>query len=279
MADDAAPPGPGAETITAPPVDTSGGAPEWLGALPDDLKADATLTRYADVEALARGHVEAHRVAKSKLAIPGEFANDEDWAKVYDALGRPKEPGGYELPLPALADDADDAAKAAREATAKAYQDLFHQVGLNPRQASALVAADLARIDAAQSAFYAKGEQEVAALKAELGADYAAQVEAAKDVFKKLGFEPGFADELDTKVGSAALLRGFIKLAKVAGEHVRVHGGGGDFNASQDPQAELKAKFRDESWRAKFNAGDVATVAEHDRLHKAAQAAATRPSG
>jgi hypothetical protein len=42
-------------------------SPEWVGTLPDDLKADPTLVKYQNVEALARGHLETKKLASSKL--------------------------------------------------------------------------------------------------------------------------------------------------------------------------------------------------------------------
>lgn len=259
---------------------TNGGAPAWLGELPDDLKADATLTRYADVPALARAHIEAHKVAKGKLAVPGEGASDEDWGKVWTGLGLPDKADGYgDFGLAALPDDADDAAKEARAAMVGRYQESLHKIGVPPALANKIVAADIDRIQTAERAHYAKGEAEIEALKAELKEQYEPKKEAAKKMFLSL-FGPDaaeMADELDSKVGSATLMRGIMKLVEVAGEHVRVDGAGGEaIGGDGDPAAQLSAKFKDRGWREKFNAGDVTAVAEEKRLREAAIQAASR---
>jgi hypothetical protein len=66
--------------------------PEWMGSLPDELKGDATLSRYADIPALAKAHIEAHKVAKSKVIVPGPDADEAALASFYDAIGRPESP-------------------------------------------------------------------------------------------------------------------------------------------------------------------------------------------
>jgi hypothetical protein len=262
-----------------------GAPPEWLGGLPDDLKGDATLGRYADVEALARGHLETKRLATSKLAVPAADAPPEAWDAFYTAAGRPESADGYgDFGLDALPDDATDAAKAARGEMVKRYQAALHPLGLNARQAAALVTADIARIEAAQSDYYAAGEAEVNALKKELGADYEPQRLAAKKVFTDLfGEEAGeLADELDQKVGSARLVKGMMKLAAKVGESGRIEGDGGEFKGDPaNADAALRAKFADKGWREKYNAGDQATLAEHDKLRDAArrQAIATAATG
>src|SRR6185369_12579211 len=99
---DAVTTGAGAGEVTGGEVtgaEVTGGesqSPEWMAGLPDDLKGDATLTRYKSLDDLARGHLETKKLASSKLIIPGDGATDEDWGKFYDALGRPESPDKYE---------------------------------------------------------------------------------------------------------------------------------------------------------------------------------------
>jgi hypothetical protein len=266
--------GGGTTTATETTTTTTGTAPEWLGTLPDELKGDATLTRYKSVEDLARGHLETKRLAMSKLAIPGEGASDEDWGKVWSALGRPEKADGYGEfgldPLPATATKAEQDARAAMVA---GYQEQLHKLGVPGKLAGEIVKADIARIQGAQEAYYAKGAEEIAALKAELGGDYDTKVAAAKAVFAKLGLPVEFADELDAKVGSAALLKGFIKLAEATGEHGRVEGDGGQTGfgaAGGTPQERINGLFADKGWRAKYDSGDAGAVKQFEDLRKEA---------
>jgi hypothetical protein len=63
-------------------------------------EGDATLSRYADVPALAKAHIEAHKVAKSKVIVPGADADDAQLSAFYDAIGRPASPDDYDLRCP-----------------------------------------------------------------------------------------------------------------------------------------------------------------------------------
>lgn len=266
---------PEAAIETPPPAEPP--AASWRDGLPDDLKSDATLARYTDVEALGRAHIEAHKVAKSKISLPGADADEAAWGEFYDKIGRPKTADDYDLPMPELAfgEDATDEAKA--EAIAmqkemfKPYRELAHQLGLRPEQAAGVMKYDLDR----QKAHFEKGAAEIDALKKEMGAGYGPALDSARAIFKRLGFGDEFAEELDQKVGSANLIRGFMKLAGVAGEPAApIEGEGVGLSDGRDPEATLKAKQADPEWRKKYNSGDPATTAEYQRLLGAAQKAA-----
>jgi hypothetical protein len=241
-----------------------GSAPEWLGALPEELRGDQTLTRFADVEALARGHIEAHKVAKSKLVIPAADAPPEQWGAVYDQLGRPADAKDYEIPLPEGQEDT---------SLADAFKPVAHGLGLLPGQAKGVAEFFNGQVQAAQDSYFAKGEEEITALRGELGDEYDVKKAGAQAIYKKLGFPPEFADELDQKVGSAGLLRGFMKLAELTGEHGRIDGdalfeiNAGDANAA----AQLKELQKDKGWREKLNSGDATVKAQHERLLAAAK--------
>jgi hypothetical protein len=270
--------GAGAEVLGAGGGGDEGGgggggaaAPEWLGGLPEELRGDATLSRYKSVEELARGHIETKRLATSKLAIPGEGAKPEEWGAVWDALGRPKAPTDYEIPV---------GEGGAEGPMAEAFRPLAHQLGLNKGQAKGLAEFFNAQTATLQEGYYAKGAEEIAALKGELGAEYDGKVAAARAVYARLGFPPEFADQLDQKVGSAGLLKGFIRLAEVTGEHglAGADGGGGGFAAGDaNAEAQLGVLYKDAGWREKLNKGDAATVAQHNRLMAAAKAQAVKP--
>lgn len=69
--------------------------PEWLNALPDDLKADDRLKAIPDIGTLAG------RFAKA-IELPGDDARPEDRDAALDAianrLGRPEKAEGYQVP-------------------------------------------------------------------------------------------------------------------------------------------------------------------------------------
>jgi hypothetical protein len=256
-----------------------GGAqtPEFLGALPDDLKADPTLVKYKDLEALARGHLETKKLASSKIVVPGEGASEEDMAKFYTALGRPESPDKYELPMPQLPVDAPAEAREQLAESYKPFRELAHKIGLNPAQAEALGQFELDR----QNAYYQQGETEIAALKAELGADYDPKLEAGKKAFARIfgGDEEALklAGEMDQKAGSARLVKAMMRLGEIMGEHKIIDGDHVEgFGEVKDPEGKLAELQRDKSWREKFEAGDAGVIAQRNRLLEAAQSRAAR---
>jgi len=250
-----------------------GAPPAWMAqsGLPADLMSDANLMRTPDVPTLARRFIESNskigdlgREMEGRLAVPAVDAGPEAWAPVFDKLGRPKDPTAYELPTP----DGKDTAMTS------AFRPIAHQLGLLPAQAKGIAEFYNTQMQGAQDAHYQKGNDEIAALKAEMGARYEPAKEAAKRVYEKLGLPPEFADELDNKVGSGALLKGFMQLARQTGELQMVDGDDpGAFGgvADKDADATLEARMADKAWREKYLAGDTATVNEYKRLLGQAQ--------
>lgn len=245
--------------------DQSGAAtPEWLGGLPDDLKGDATLSRFKDIEALARGHVEAHKVAKSKVLLPAADADETAWGAFFDAAGRPKEASAYELPLP----EGDDGA------FAESFKPIAHKLGFLPQQAKGL-AEWWNGFQAEQvTAMNAASKAEVDALAAEMGADFQPKLAAARGLLKSLGVDEATVEQIDMKLGSGNLLKIFMGLADKAGEHGRIDGDVEALGGLSDPMAAIDAKLKDADWRKRYLADDAGAVGEYNRLMAAAKAKA-----
>lgn len=262
----AAPPA-DAPPADAPPADAPPASPEWLATLPDDLKGDATLSRYKDIEALARGHVETKKLVGSKLSLPGEGAGEDEWGAFYNAIGRPESADKYEIKTIELPVDAPEETRTALAEATKPFRELAHKLGLTGAQATALSEFELQR----QSEFFTKGQQEVDALKASLGRDYEPKLAAAQQIFQQL-FGNGadaaaLTHELDRKVGSGALLKGMMRLAEVAGEARIVDTDSIEgFGSVGDAQAKITELQGDKTWRDKFKAGDATVLAQHRNL-------------
>ena len=239
-------------------------APEWLGGLPDELRGDATLTRYKSPEDLARAHVELRKVAGSRIIVPGADADDATRAAFHEAIGRPKEAAGYQFEVPdGMTPD-----------LSESFRDFAFKTGMPKDMAEAAVKWNNEQIAASQEKFLSESRAAVDQLAKDTP-DYPAKIAAAKSLFKSLGGDPALADELDVKLGSANLVKFFIGLAEKTGEHGRIDGemsGAGRIGAN--PEAQLDALQKDKSWRERFNAGDVEAVQQRERLLGAARAAA-----
>jgi hypothetical protein len=262
--------------VETPPIETPA-APEWLGTLPDDLKVEPTLARYKDVEALARGHLDTQKLARSKLSVPGEGATDEDWGKIFDAIGRPESADKYDLAMPQLPVDATDKERTALAEGYKPYRELAYQLGLTATQAKALTEFDLKR----SADHFAKGEEEIGELKIKLGRDYEPKRAAAQKAFTQLFGDDAegvlLADEIDRKVGSARMVKGMMRLAEIMGEHKIIESDEVEgFGEVADADAKLDALQSDKTWREKLEAGDATVVAQRKRLMELAVQQAQR---
>lgn len=272
--------GAGATEVTTEVVVEASAPPEWMGTLPDELKGDATLQRYADVPALAKAHIEAHKVAKSKVIVPGADADDVALAAFYDAIGRPESPDKYEIPMVELPVDAPEEARAARDAAYQPFRALAHEIGLTPKQATRLGQFELDR----QQSYFANGQAEIDALKKELGPDYDPKLAAGQKILAQLlgadaeAFQT--ANEMEKKVGSARLVKLTMRLGEIAGEHGLVESDTVEgFGEVADAEAKLTEMQKDKTWREKLNSGDPIVKAQRDRLMELAKKQAVRRSG
>lgn len=145
----------GSTTVAADPfaglVDP--GIREWVG------KAGFKDVTPASFGALAVKARDAESLIGRSIQLPGDDAKPEDWAKVYDRLGRPKDAAGYEFrALDGL--PAEFAYDGERE---KAFKADAHVAGLTPKQATQLRDAQVKRDAAAFTALQDKVKASTAA--------------------------------------------------------------------------------------------------------------------
>jgi hypothetical protein len=138
-------------------------------------------------------------IGADKLAIPGKWANDDDWSNVYSKLGRPENADGYKLELK-------EGTQVDKDMESW-YRGLAHKAGLNDRQANAIFQEYMAKeaeLKAAnappspEDVEIIKGEAEIA-LKKEWGKAFDTKMNEAKGVLSE--FAPKDFDQLLTKDG------------------------------------------------------------------------------
>jgi hypothetical protein len=209
---------PAASTTTTTPAATTGEF-TWTsaGLDPDTLgyvqnkgwKAPTDLVgSYKNLEKLVGGGLD------SVVKLPKADAAPEEWAPVYDRLGRPKSPDEYGLPVPE--GDAGEFAK-----TASTW---FHEAGLNGRQArvvaekwNAHVAAEMKREADATAAAHA---EQVAALKTEWGANMQANTALVDRAAVAFGMSAEQLNALKATMGPA----GAMKFMHAIGSKLGVEG-------------------------------------------------------
>lgn len=258
-----------------PSAQPSGGY-DWSGALGEQAQTFQPLLQTkgwkSPADALtAYQNLETH--LGRAIVPPGADAKPEDWAPVYDKLGRPQAPDGYtgvarpaDLPADYLPDD-----------DLSGFRAAAHTAGLSDRQAQAMfgwiAGRGKSQFDAAREAD-AKVEPE---LRGKWGAAYDANVEVARRAAKAFGGD-GVLDMLEKKMGGVGLVEFFHRVGSAMGEDTLVGGGGaspgGGASTPQAAQARIAALSSDEVFQKKlFNRdlpGHSEAKREWEALHQKA---------
>jgi hypothetical protein len=203
-------------------------------------------------------------VGADKIALPKDD-NPEEWAKVYDKLGRPKEADDYQLPVP----EGEDGAFAG-EAGKK-----MHELGLNTQQARGLAewwneqSSNIKETMEVEQAEAAKADAE--ALKQEWGKDYPTEVETARRAMR--AYEISDDEQAAILSGSeAALAKVLNRVGKSLTEDSDKAGSGnGQFSQSKEGAlAEIAQLRSDKDFSQKLYSGDKAAKARMEDLYKRA---------
>jgi hypothetical protein len=165
----------------------------WRDALPDDLKADPSLKDYKPGKDgfvnLAKTLVNAQKlVGREKIARPAKDAPKEVWEAFYEAGGRPKTAGDYQLNLPENLKGVQLDQKKIEKWQAK-----FHELGVSQSQYESILTEFLgsthAEITAKSQAEQQAREQGITALRTEWGDKTDTKFNVAASVVAKFGGE------------------------------------------------------------------------------------------
>lgn len=186
------------ESIATPTTDDTP-APEqvetttdWRTALDaDTAKSVAPFKTEAD---LAKGYANLSKMlGGEKIPVPRDETDHEAWSQVWNRLGRPEQPDGYEVP--------DDYKDAIDQSQAREFFTKAHEMGLTKRQAAELMHFDMARAAAARDGVARQEQQTVESMKSELKAEYGPAIDdklriAREFVVKFTGGDPELAKEV-----------------------------------------------------------------------------------
>lgn len=226
---------------------TSG--PEWLGSLSEDLRSDATLARYQSIEDLARGHVEAHKLAKSKaVPLPGD--TDESRKAFADAL-RQQSVDAY---------DFGDVPETMDKGLVDGFREWAFAEGVPPHWAKGVVdhyaGAMQQRVDAANQASLA----DVDGFKKDYGSGFDAKVAQVRQMLEDFtGTALELTDEdrnrFDIRLGSSTLLKYMFAVHDRIGDLAPAGEGAAAAGvasvAPANANATFDAKMKDAEWRKK----------------------------
>ena len=170
----------------------------WHVNLTGDYEPAAkTAAQFKSLPEMAKAVYESRKALSQRddsVRLPGPMASDEEVARYRDALGIPKEAKDYVLARPeSIAEDAWDANLAADWAA------VFHEVGVSPKQAEAIVAKQLQIEEARNTAWRAEEEGREAANIRQLQAIFGQETTAMMDLAKRTALGGGAtADDIAT---------------------------------------------------------------------------------
>jgi hypothetical protein len=186
----------------------------WKDSLPDDLKADPSLSSIMDIQSLAKSYVHGQKmIGKDKIIIPDKFATDEDWNKVYQKLGLPESPDKYDIKIPEGMD----------EDFVKGFKEIAVKNGILPRQADKLFEFYNSHVEKVISTNEAENkkffEESVNGLKKEWGQAYERKLQAASGLFNQIADEESKKVFNESGIGNnPVVIKMFAKLAEQMGE-------------------------------------------------------------
>jgi hypothetical protein len=253
---------------------------DWKSSLPEDLRMDPSIANQPSVESMGRSYVSAQRmVGLDKIAVPTEHSTDEEWSQVYDKLGRPESPAGYDLEMNNIPEGLE-----ANPQLVDWFAGTAHDIGLTPRQAQAL--ADRYNVMAGEVeqspdelaiAAEAKEQEGVRSLQREYGKAFDAKIGTAKAVLNQYGGEELLEMRLEDGTALASnpsLVRTLVNIGdfmqgKLGEDTLRGAKTGGNAMTPADAQRELNTvQVQGGPYWDNMHPGHAAAVAESLRLNE-----------
>jgi hypothetical protein len=207
----------------------------------------------------------ADRAGRTVVLPTGD--DPKEWGQVYDRLGRPANPEGYQLPVP----------EGASPEFAKAVSAKLHELGIPQKAGQALAAWWNEQAGGAtaaqQAAEQAKFEAETAQLAKDWGTgpDAVARKEIARRAMVEMGATEAQVDAIEKAVGYAGVFKMF---AKVGDAMFKEHGAeganvvGGFGTTPEGAKARKAQLMADADFRTKAMAPNSAQWAEIAKLDK-----------
>lgn len=214
---------PSESTATEAPVATTEETvASWRDSLPEELRTNASLEKFSDVSTLAKSYINAESmIGKDKMVVPGANTTEEEWSDIYNKLGRPSDPNGYELKAELAEGEQID------EQLMSSFKETAHKHGLSPTQAQGLLdyynsISSQSMVDLENNAVLAQ-EQSQRELREEWGRSYEENLNKASNVGKQFFGEDVFGLQLSdgSNLGdNPALIKGLSKMASIVSEDV-----------------------------------------------------------
>ncbi|MEK9918077.1 MAG: hypothetical protein VW496_01675 [Pelagibacteraceae bacterium] len=193
-------------------VASGGSGNEFLSMIPEELRDHPSISPIKDVENLARSYVNAQRlIGADKIPLPVN-PTDDDLDRIYDRLGRPETPQGYQIQVDG---------ELVTEELATGYSDIAHKLRLTPSQANGILDYYRSVVEQSESMnseiVQEARENTVNTLRQEWGRAFDQKVEAASIVAQEFASPDIFNITLEdgSKLGdNAEFIKAFAKIAE-----------------------------------------------------------------
>ena len=267
-------PGVGADTslISTPAPDTTGAENgsllDWRGGFDPEIRSNPTLAKYANANEAAKALIHLSQLQGRSIQIPQGEASPEEWARVWEKLGRPKAPGDYQVKPP----DLPEGVTWDTEMQAQ-FLETAHALGLNQSQAQALMDFEGRRVTQAMKLMEGRQAQAQVdakrALAQEFGAAAPRKLEEARLLFTQLvagrfGGEYGMraAEKLNnSELGSDPdVVASFSALFSMLDEGQFVESAWGGVQTSPDVLESRKNELLARQFDAKTSPADKQTI-------------------
>lgn len=241
----------------------------WYDAIEDaDLKGYVQNKGWSDPVELANGYRNLEKLlGGEKIPMPKGETDAEGWARVYDALGRPKSAEDYKLSVPDGMGDPE---------FAKAAAGKFHELGLSARQAQALTdwynQTQGGAVEAMQAQAAQKAEQELSGLRSEWGQAWEENVELGRRAAREFGLDEAKLNAIEGAMGTGEMLKFLSRVGRGLTEH-SFESGRTTTSFGMTPDAarqRLGALRGDPEFSSKYLSGNADAKAEMERLMRIA---------
>lgn len=252
----------------ASPAPAPAPAGNWYDGIEDgDLKGYVQNKGWKDPVELANGYRNLEKLlGGEKVPLPKGAEDKEGWARVYDALGRPKSADDYGLAVP----------EGGSPEFAKAAASKFHELGLSKGQAEALTnwynEQAQGQLGAQQQAQAAKVEQDLQSLRGEWGGAYEENIELGRRAAREFGLDATKLEALENAFGTGEMLKFMSKIGRGLTEH-NFEGGRTATGFGMTPEAakqRISALREDRDFTAKYLSGNADARGEMEKLMKLA---------
>jgi hypothetical protein len=248
----------------------SGGAASWRDTLSAEIKDNPTLSKFSDVENLAKSYIHVQgQMGKKGAIVPGEKASDAEWQDFYKAIGVP-DADKYEVKGP-------EGVKL-NENLIKGFKERAIKNGMLPKQANDLLnwyietekTGDSERSASVQKA----NEKKIGDLKKEWGDAYDTNLQQAHFFAKEIGGDEfvKFLNQAKHIGNDTNLIKFFAKASKLLGEDKLREGGLGDGRKTpgeiDGAIAELRGNAANNGFYDKTHAMHTVTVQKYESLMK-----------